>query len=202
MKDEEFKKAIDLHRSLIEKEISNEKIIDGKFVGPRSLNKRDLDLNDIILPERHFIGKNVPEDMDSIYVTTFRVGNLKKPSSMVNSGCGTDLIGGIELGSNLVNSGFIKNIDEIAPFLYKYKLGILDIFQEEDVEDGKKLDLRVYECIECVGFPNIGEPICYFETGIIIGILKEITNKQVFAEEIRCWASGYSFCQFEVKIKD
>ncbi|MDY9924521.1 V4R domain-containing protein [Methanobacterium sp.] len=83
-----------------------------------------------------------------------------------------------------------------------YKIGILDIFNEKEIEDGKKLDLRVYECIECSGLPNIEEPVCYFETGMIIGILRELTHKEVFAEEIRCWTSGYSFCHFNVEIKD
>ena len=78
----------------------------------------------------------------------------------------------------------------------------MDIFKEENTESGKKLDFRVYECIDCEGLPNVGKPVCYFETGMIIGILKELTHKEVSAEEIRCWTSGYSFCQFNVEIKD
>lgn len=203
MNDEELKKAIDFHRSLVQKEIASEKIVDGKHIGPRTLTKKDhVNLNDIINPERPFLGKEVAGDLDSVYVTTFRIGNLKKPVYLSKTSYGTDVVAGIEMGTTLVKNGFIKNVDEIAVFLANYKMGILDIFKEEEIENGKKLDLRVYECIECAGLPNIGEPVCYFETGMIIGILKELTHKKVSAEEIRCWTGGYSFCHFEVEIKD
>jgi len=203
MKDEEFKKAINFYRTLIAKEISDEKIVDGRPVGPRKLIKEDtIDLKDIIHPERPFFDKNAADDLDPLYVTTFRVGNLKKPLSMGKTGHGTDIIAGIELGTKLVKNGFINSFDEIAAFLAKYKMGILDVFKEEEIENGKRLDLRVYECIECSELPNVGEPICYFETGMIMGILKELTHQEVSAEEIRCWTSGYSFCQYNVIIKD
>ncbi|MFA0834779.1 MAG: V4R domain-containing protein [Methanobacterium formicicum] len=203
MNNEDLKKAIDFYRSLVQKEIASEKIVDGKLIGPRTLIKKDhLDLNDIINPERSFLGKDVTDDLDSVYVTTFRIGNLKKPMSLAKSGYGTDIIAGIEMGVKLVKTGIIKNFDEISEFLAKYKVGILDIFKEEEIKNGKRLDIRVYECIECAGLPNIGEPVCYFETGMIIGILGELTHKEVFAEEIRCWTSGYSFCHFDVEIKD
>ncbi|HMK53713.1 MAG TPA: V4R domain-containing protein [Methanobacteriaceae archaeon] len=203
MNEKELKKAIDYYRSLLEEELKSEKVVDGKLVGPRKLIKKDhVDLKDVVSPKRPFLGKEATEGMDSVYVTTFRVGNLKKPISLAKAGYGTDVVAGIELGANLVKNGLINSVDEIADFLAKYKIGILDIFKEEEMENGKKLDLRVYECIECAGLPNIGEPICYFETGMIIGILKELTNKEVSAEEIRCWTSGYSFCQFDVEITE
>lgn len=201
--EEELKKALDFYRSLVEKELKKEKMVNGKLVGPRKLTKKDhMDLNDIIHPERPFLGKEAADDLDTVYVTTFRVGALKRPLSLTKAGYGTDIVGGIEFGSNLVKYGIIKSVDDISEFLAKYKIGILDIFKEEDIENGKRLDLRVYECIECSGLPNIGEPVCYFETGMIIGILRELTKKQVSAEEIRCWTSGYSFCQFDVEIKE
>lgn len=203
MNKSETKKAIEFYRSLAENEIKNEKEVNGKFVGPRKQSEKNkIELEDIVNPKRPFLSKNVEGDLDEVYVTTFRIGNLKKPLSLTKSGYGTDLMGGIEFGANLVKTGLIKCVDDIAPFLSKYKVGILDIFNEEDIEDGKKLDLRVYECIDCIGLPNIGKPVCYFETGMIIGILGELTQKQVSAEEKRCWTSGYSFCQFEVEIKD
>ena len=186
MNDEELKKAIDFHRSLVQKEIASEKIVDGKLIGPRTLTKKDhVNLKDIINPERPFLGKEVAGDLDSVYVTTFRIGNLKKPVYLSKTSYGTDVVAGIEMGTTLVKNGFIKNVDEIAVFLANYKMGILDIFKEEEIENGKKLDLRFYECIECAGLPNIGKPVCYFETGMIIGILKELTHKKVSAEEIR-----------------
>lgn len=202
MDDEEIKKAFDYYRSLVLEEIKKERVVDGKLIGPRKLIKKDqIDLKDMIHPERPFLSKDVTEDVDSTYVTTFRVGNLKKPGLLTKTAYGTDIIGGIEFGSNLVKEGIIKTMDDISKFLIKYKIGILDIFQQEETERGIKLDLRVYECIDCAGLPNIGEPVCYFETGLIIGILSELTQKKVDASEIRCWTSGFSFCHFDVEIE-
>lgn len=203
MDEEEIKKALDFYRSLVEEEIKNERMADGKRIGPRKLIKKNhIDLNDMIHPERPFLSKEVSENVDSAYVTIFRVGNLKKPGILSKTGYGTDIIGGIEFGSNLVKDGIIKTVDDISTFLIKYKIGILDILKEEETENGKKLDLRVYECIDCAGLPNIGEPVCYFETGLIIGVLSELTQKKVDATEIRCWTSGYSFCHFNVEIEN
>ncbi|MDP3035152.1 MAG: V4R domain-containing protein [Methanobacteriaceae archaeon] len=202
MNDADLKKAVDYYRLLVEKEIAMEKVVDGNFIGPRELIKKDqIDLKDMINPVRPFLGEESSEDLDKCYVTAFRVGNLKKPAFMIKSERGTDIIAGIDLGANLVKEGLINSIDDIIHFLAKYKIGILDIFEEEEIEGGKKLDLRVYECIECAGLPNIGKPVCFFETGMIIGMLNEITQKEVNVVEIRCWTSGYSFCQFDVEIK-
>ncbi|BDZ70998.1 V4R domain-containing protein [Methanobacterium petrolearium] len=203
MNDEEMKKAVEHYRLLIEEELEQEKTVNGQRMGPRKfVKKMNIDLTDIIHPKRPFLGKKATDELDTLYVTTFRIGSSKNPVSLTKAGYGTDMVGGIELGTNLVKSGLIKSVEDIVPFLAKYKIGILDIFKEEKIEDGKRLDLRVYECIECCGLPNIGKPTCYFETGMIIGLLGEFTDKKVFAEEVRCWTSGYSFCQFNVEIKE
>ncbi len=60
----------------------------------------------------------------------------------------------------------------------------------------------VYGYIECADLPNIAKPLCFFEASVITGVFKEFTKKDVTAKEVRCWTSGYSFCQFDVKIKD
>lgn len=202
MEEEELKKAIEHYRTLVQKEIEGEKSINGQLIGPHKLEKRQIDLEDMIRSNRHFFSKKVGKELDSSYVTTFRVGNLKKPAAMTEAGCGSDLVGGMEFGSSLVKNGHIKRLEDIVQFLANFKMGIFDIFEEENTKDGKKLDLRVYECIDCAGLPNVGKPVCYFETGMIIGIIRELTHKEISAEEIRCWTSGYSFCHFSVEIKD
>lgn len=113
--------------------------------------------------------------------TTFRIGSSKNPVSLAKAGYGTDIVGGIELGTNLVKNGLIKSVEDIAPFLAKYKIGILDIFKEKEIENGVKLDLRVYECIECSGLPNDRRNQSVTGvTGMIIGILGELTGKKSF----------------------
>lgn len=108
----------------------------------------------------------------------------------------------MEFGSNLVRQKIINSIEELGTFLADYKIGIVDVFGENEEDGIKTMDIRVYECIECSDLPNIGKPMCFFEAGVITGIFKEFTKKDVIAEEVRCWTNGYSFCQFDVTIKD
>jgi predicted hydrocarbon binding protein len=203
MNEKEIKNAIKFYRSLAKKEMENEKIINGTLIGPRSeIKTGKLDINDIIDPSRPFMANNVGKELDSAYVSTFRIGHFNLPEQLASTGQGTTLIGGMEFGSNLVQQKIINSLDELVAFFTEYKLGIVDVFDEHTKNDKKVLDLRVYECIECAELPNIGKPICFFEAGVITGVLSELTKKEVIAEEIRCWTSGYSFCQFDVKIND
>jgi len=203
MNKKDFEKAKEFYRSLAEKEIENEKIVDGVLIGPRSSVKTEkIVINDIINPSRPFLAKEASEKLDSAYVSTFRIGHFNVPKQLASTGQGTTFVGGMEFGSNMVKQKIINNIDELISFLADYKMGIVDVFDEKE-KDGKKImDIRVYECIECADLPNIGKPLCFFEAGVLTGIFKELTKKDVMAEEVRCWTSGYSFCQFDVTIKD
>jgi len=203
MNKKDFEKAKEFYRSLAEKEIENEKIVDGVLIGPRSSVKTEkIVINDIINPSRPFLAKEASEKLDSAYVSTFRIGHFNVPKQLASTGQGTTFVGGMEFGSNMVKQKMINNIDELISFLADYKMGIVDVFDEKE-KDGKKImDIRVYECIECADLPNIGKPLCFFEAGVLTGIFKELTKKDVMAEEVRCWTSGYSFCQFDVTIKD
>ena len=203
MNKKDFEKAKEFYRSLAEKEIENEKIVDGVLIGPRSSVKTEkIVINDIINPSRPFLAKEASEKLDSAYVSTFRIGHFNVPKQLASTGQGTTFVGGMEFGSNMVKQKMINNIDELISFLANYKMGIVDVFDEKE-KDGKKImDIRVYECIECADLPNIGKPLCFFEAGVLTGIFKELTKKDVMAEEVRCWTSGYSFCQFDVTIKD
>ncbi len=203
MNKKEFEKAKEFYRSIANKEIESEKIVDGRLIGPRfSVKTGKVEITDIINPSRPFLSKEAGEELDSAYVSTFRIGHFNMPEQLASTGQGTTFVGGMEFGSNLVRQKIINNIDDLVTFLVDYKIGILDIIDEKEENDYKMMDIRVYECIECSDLPNIGKPLCFFEAGIITGIFKELTRKDVMAEEVRCWTSGYSFCQFDVTIKD
>jgi uncharacterized protein len=206
MNKKEFDKAIDFYRSLAKNEMENEKIINGELLGPRSgVKTENLGITDVMNPSRPFLAEEAGEKSDMAYVSTFRIGHFNVPEQLASTGQGTTFVGGMEFGSNMVKQELIKNTDELASFLVDYKIGIVDIYDEKEEKGEKRekiLDIRVYECIECADLPNIGKPSCFFEAGIITGVFKELTKKYVTAEEIRCWTNGYSFCQFDVKIKD
>lgn len=203
MDKKEFEKAIKHYRSIAKKEIEEERCVDGTFIGPKSkAEKEDFKIGDVISPSRPFLGKDAGESLDSTYASTFRLGHYNLPEQIASTGQGTTFVGGMEFGRNLVKENIIKSLDDLITLLADYKIGIVDVFDEKEEDGVKKLDIRVYECIECAGLPNIGRPICYFEAGVITGVFRELTKKDVNAEEKRCWTSGFSFCQFDVEIKD
>ena len=137
MNKKDFEKAKEFYRSLAEKEIENEKIVDGVLIGPRSSVKTEkIVINDIINPSRPFLAKEASEKLDSAYVSTFRIGHFNVPKQLASTGQGTTFVGGMEFGSNMVKQKIINNIDELISFLADYKMGIVDVFDEKE-KDGK-----------------------------------------------------------------
>jgi predicted hydrocarbon binding protein len=200
MDKKEFQKAIDFYRLNTLNEIENEKIVEDRFNGPRKeFTGEKLTLNHVINPSRPIISD--ADDLDIKYVSAFRMGHFNTPEELSSAGNGTQYIGGMEFGSNLVKQNFITSTADVATFLAEYKFGIFDLYSEREENGQTFMDIRVYECIECAQLPNTGKPTCFFEAGLITGIFKELTKKEVNTEELRCWANGYTFCQFEVIIK-
>ena len=88
----------------------------------------------------------------------------------------------------------VKSIDDMKEFFEELGIGILSVVSEDP------LIFRVEECIDCEGLPHIGEPICYFEAGIIAGCLESILGKKVKVVETKCYAKGDDCCEFETTI--
>ncbi|WP_292460632.1 V4R domain-containing protein [Methanothermococcus sp.] len=97
---------------------------------------------------------------------------------------------GMHFGENIG----VKSIDDMKEFFKELGIGILSMASENP------LKLRVEECIDCAGLPNLGKPICYFEAGVIAGCLESILDKKVKVVETKCYANGDDCCEFEVSI--
>jgi hypothetical protein len=80
MNENEIETAIKFYRALAKKEMENEKIVNGTLIGPRSEVKTEkLGITDVINPSRPFMAKNVGNNLDSAYVSTFRIGHYNLP---------------------------------------------------------------------------------------------------------------------------
>ncbi|MDI6818816.1 MAG: hypothetical protein QMC87_05645 [Methanothermobacter thermautotrophicus] len=185
---------IEEYRRTTDDEIMSER----NGIGPRESIKDNIELKDIFRPERMFFSRF--ED-DGSYVASFRMGHFNIPDIISGSAAGVSYIGGLNLGKALISEGLAEDIHSLAELMLDQKLGILDIVSEWEDDGYLRMDVRVYECIECAGLPNIGRPICFFEAGIIAGALSEILGCDVDAYERRCWTNGYSFCQFDVRAR-
>lgn len=110
---------------------------------------------------------------------------------------------GRAVGESLIKEGIIEKkenlqeqIEEIHKELKMLKIGVVKILKfKEDYAQ-----IKVDECISCAGQADIGETTCFWEGGVISGLLSTLLEKEVEAVEYKCWGSGATTCEFDVFI--
>lgn len=90
-------------------------------------------------------------------------------------------------------------LSQLSDFWGRNLLGEINDVQ---FKSNKELSFSVYECFECSHMPDIGQPVCKFDEGILTKILTSKLNNPVRVKEIECYASGYDHCKFEVRFLD
>lgn len=106
---------------------------------------------------------------------------------------------GYDIGRESI-AGSIKSadmegiLDEIAKLWSEFHLGIMKV-----AENGKVVKIRVFECFDCGGLPDVGKTFCFFDTGIIAGVLDSKLGGKHSVEEVKCSGTGYEYCEFEIK---
>ena len=83
-----------------------------------------------------------------------------------------------------------KLLENIAVFWESKKLGQIEI-QKFD-----PLTIYVYDCFECKDLPEIGEPACSFDSGVLDAIFSKHFQKDVITVETECYAMGNEYCKF------
>jgi hypothetical protein len=107
---------------------------------------------------------------------------------------------GYDLGET-VFAGYMQsdNLDELllelAGIWKKLRLGIVEVVGKK----GQTITIRVFECYDCAYMPNVGKALCFFDAGIIAGILDTKREGRYSVEEVKCWGTGYTFCEFVIK---
>ena len=95
-------------------------------------------------------------------------------------------------GEDFGRSLGVKTIDELIECFRSLGICIVEVVEKNPIK------IRVYECVFCSGFPNIGECVCHYERGILAGCFESILNKKVEVIERKCCACGDDYCEFEV----
>lgn len=102
-----------------------------------------------------------------------------------------------DIAPQMVEGDGIEDIFEgLATIFEKLKIGILELSEKKE----NRVKIRIYECVTCSGLSDIGKTFCYFEGGLMAGAYEAIKKKPTNAVEIKCWATGYEFCEFDVEI--
>lgn len=93
----------------------------------------------------------------------------------------------------LKNCDLNKLLENIAIFWESKQLGQIEI-QKLD-----PLTIRVYDCFECKDLPEIGEPACSFDSGVLDAIFSKHFQRDVTTVETECYAMGNECCLFVIE---
>ena len=105
---------------------------------------------------------------------------------------------GYELGTEVMADKVKgESLDEVVKGLADYwkrtGLGEIGVVKKNEI-----LVLRIMECFDCVSMPNVGKTLCYFDAGIFSGTLEKNLGEKYSVRELKCWGTGYEYCEFEV----
>ena len=84
-------------------------------------------------------------------------------------------------------------LKNIAIFWENKQLGQIEI-QKLD-----PLTICVYDCFECKDLPEIGEPACSFDSGVLDAIFSKHFQRDVTTVETECYAMGNECCTFVIE---
>ncbi|HDD25819.1 MAG TPA: hypothetical protein ENF75_01865 [Acidilobales archaeon] len=173
------------YREIAEKEMRGEKPLRERVKEYTTIN--------FLNPQRPFMSKQSADDTK--YVINFRLVRWSELERIVGLGASNTLWynAGKSLGELAVEKGLIKSVDDLINFVINQRIGLVDVIKESS----NKTRIHVYECITCSGIPNIGRVACFFEGGLLAGVLSKLVGK-CRAKETHCWGTGYSFCGFDI----
>lgn len=133
--------------------------------------------------------------------------NLKLPRVLIQSlqwisvGYASALyFAGKKLGSTIIAKkmpgGLQRTLDAIGSIFMDMGLGKLEVTESS----AAKAIVRLYEGSTAYGMRPINKPVCFFEAGIIAGVLEGKLAKKVMVNEVLCGGLGDAYEEFVVRI--
>ena len=145
---------------------------------------KEIPFKEILSPQRPILG----DEMSVIPWRLLRIVALKRIFPDIND----TLIyhAGKEIGIALDVAG----VNELLKVVDGWKIGIVELVEKKK----NKIVIDVKECVSCSGITPTGEPMCFFEGGLIDGGSTKVLGKQVTVAETRCMGGfGDDACRFE-----
>lgn len=108
---------------------------------------------------------------------------------------------GKKLGSEIISKDIggndIKTImKEISELFKNYGIGNLEILETSDNRNIAQLK----DCATCYHMEPVGKQICFFEAGLIAGILEAKVKRKVVVNETLCGGLGDEIDEFNIRI--
>jgi predicted hydrocarbon binding protein len=147
--------------------------------------------------EKKKIRKTMPDKVD---IKLYRT--LVHSLQWVSVGYASALyFAGKKLGSEIISKHIkgndIKTVMKGIVELFKtYEVGKLEITETSD----KRNIAQLKDCATCYHMESIGKPVCFFEAGLIAGILEAKLKKKVVVNETLCGGLGDEIDEFNIRI--
>ena len=168
--------------------------INSRFLGDVSSEKIIEDEVD------HYLQEQILESNDPLKFFRFMFRAIRV--SLMDEGINIDPIlrnAGFKVGETffkkIKNPNINKFIENIAKFWEANQLGKVEIKSTDPII------IQAYDCFECEDLPQIGRPVCAFDSGILEAFFTQFYHEHVDVEEVKCYAQGDDYCQFMVKTR-
>jgi predicted hydrocarbon binding protein/DNA-binding HxlR family transcriptional regulator len=93
----------------------------------------------------------------------------------------------------LKGSDLKQLLENISKFWESKQLGRIEVIELDP------LTICVYDCFECKDLPEIGEPACSFDSGVLDSIFSKHFQRDVTTVETQCYAMGNECCSFVIE---
>lgn len=103
---------------------------------------------------------------------------------------------GKEIVSKEIKGNDIKSLLKfITEFFHGLGIGKIEVVEQSD----KRIILHLKECSTCYHMSEVGKPVCFFESGLIAGILESKLSKALVNETL-CGGLGDEIDEFQIKV--
>ena len=167
-------------------------LLDSTFIGGAHSRGRDQFNIDQYIPG-HIPGDGDPADFYRLVMSTIRM-------SLISEGISIEPVlrnAGERVGKAIYHAVADPDITvlilNLQDFWERYSLGHLEPAGMDPIT------LMIYDCFECVDLPVLGRPACAFDSGMLGAIFSGYFGERNIAVETGCYATGDSFCRFEVR---
>lgn len=166
--------------------------INSRYLGDVSSEKEIKDGVD------QYLHENVVESDDPLKFFRFMFRSIRV--ALMDEGINIEPIlrnAGIKVGDTFYKKlktpelpDFIENI---VLFWEHNQLGRIEVKSTDPII------FQAYDCFECQDLPQIGRPVCSFDSGVLEALFSRYYQEHVDVEEVKCYAQGDDYCQFMVK---
>jgi predicted hydrocarbon binding protein len=119
---------------------------------------------------------------------------LGRSAAMAFQNGGREL--GKEVGATLWDPDLERYLARVIDWVKDAKIGLLRPVAASD----RQLVVALDECITCAGMEDLGRRICFFEVGLVAGVVEAFVKRKVPARETKCNANGEETCEVTVDL--